>query len=47
MIVDAPRGRPEIVSKPALTMPAGSKPGLIQKSLSSMAVVASSISAGI
>ncbi len=47
VIVDAPRGRPETVSSPALTMPAGSKPGLIQKSLSSIAVVASSISPGI
>ena len=36
VIVDAPRGLPETVSSPAETMPAGSKPGLLQKSLSSI-----------
>jgi hypothetical protein len=46
VIVDAPRGLPEIVSRPADTMPTGSKPGLLQKSLSSIAVVASRISPG-
>ena len=45
-MVEAPRGLPETVSRPAETMPAGSKPGLTQKSLSSIAVVASMISPG-
>jgi len=47
VIVEAPRGRPDSVSRPADTMPIGSKPALIQKSLSSIAVVASIISPGI
>ena len=46
VMVDAPRGLPETVSRPAETMPAGSKPGLLQKSLSSIEVVASMISPG-
>ena len=41
VIVEPPRGRPLIVSTVAETKPARSKPGLTQKSLSSIAVVAS------
>ena len=44
VIVEPPRGRPLIVSTVAETNPAKSKPGLSQKSLSSIAVVASRIS---
>ena len=46
-MVEAPRGRPDSVSMPAFTNAIGSKPAFCQKSLSSIDVVASSISPGI
>jgi hypothetical protein len=46
VIVEPPRGRPSSVSSVAETNPAKSKPGFDQKSLSSIAVVASSSSGG-
>ncbi len=46
VMVDPPRGWPDSVSTVAETKPAMSKPGFDQKSLSSIAVVASSSSGG-
>ena len=47
VIVEAPRELPESVSMPAEMMPTGSKPALLQNVLSSLAVVASTMTAGI
>ncbi len=47
VMVEAPRGRPEMVSTPAEMIPTGSKPAFCQKPWSSIEVVASIISPGI